>query len=227
MDAGCGSGLLTKLLAQRVPRGKVYAVDVDSNMIVQAKRNLKDLENVELIQCDIADVKLPTKVDVIFSNAVVHWLHDHTQVFQHFWDMLNSDYCGGRQLLIQCGGYGNLREVLTLLRRVMKLNEFEVYFSKFNQPWYFAKPGDTDKLLRNIGFINTGVHLHNDRVSLTNRDLYAKFVKTVMKPFLEYLPNDEIRNNYLELFLHQVEKRNNRSTKPPWSLDYVRLNITG
>ena len=46
-----------------------------------------------------------------------------------------------------------------------------------------------------------------------------------MKPFLEYLPNDEIRNNYLELFLHQVEKRNNRSTKPPWSLDYVRLNI--
>ena len=28
MDAGCGTGLLTKLLAQRVPRGKVYAVDM-------------------------------------------------------------------------------------------------------------------------------------------------------------------------------------------------------
>lgn len=61
MDAGCGSGLLTKLLAQRVPIGKVYAVDVDSNMIKQARRNLKDFENVELVQSDIADVKLPTK----------------------------------------------------------------------------------------------------------------------------------------------------------------------
>ena len=38
MDAGRRSGLLTKLLAQRVPRGKVYAVDMDSNMIIQAKR---------------------------------------------------------------------------------------------------------------------------------------------------------------------------------------------
>jgi tRNA A58 N-methylase Trm61 len=65
MDAGRGSGLLTKLLAQRVPRGRVYAVDVDSNMIKQAKRNLKDLQNVELVQSDIADVKLPGKLDAL------------------------------------------------------------------------------------------------------------------------------------------------------------------
>ena len=69
MDAACGSGLLTKLLAQRVPRGKVYAVDMDSNMITQAKRNLKDLENVELVESDYFHVKLPTKLDVIFSNV--------------------------------------------------------------------------------------------------------------------------------------------------------------
>ena len=56
MDAGCGSGLLTKLLARKVPRGKVYAVDVDSNMINQAKQNLNDLKNVELVQDDFADV---------------------------------------------------------------------------------------------------------------------------------------------------------------------------
>lgn len=54
MDAGCGSGLISKLLAQKVPRGKVYAVDVDSNMIRQAKRNLKGLENVELVEADFA-----------------------------------------------------------------------------------------------------------------------------------------------------------------------------
>jgi trans-aconitate 2-methyltransferase len=40
MDAGCGSRLLTKLLAKKVPRGKVYAVDIDVHMIRQAKRNL-------------------------------------------------------------------------------------------------------------------------------------------------------------------------------------------
>ena len=49
MDAGCGTRLLTKLLAQRVSIGKVYGVDTDSNMIKQAKSNLKGLENVELV----------------------------------------------------------------------------------------------------------------------------------------------------------------------------------
>ena len=91
MDAGCGSGLLTKLLARKVPRGRVYAVDIDSNMIKQAKRNLNDLKNVELVQDDFADVKLPTKLDVIFSNAALHCVHDHTRVFMIIHDHTNKN----------------------------------------------------------------------------------------------------------------------------------------
>jgi trans-aconitate 2-methyltransferase len=186
MDAGCGSGLLTKLLAQRVPRGKVYAVDVDSNMIKQARRNLKDFENVELVQSDIADVKLPTKLDVIFSNASLHWVHEHKQVFRHFWEMLNCDSTRRRQLLIQCEGYGNLRRILTLLQRVIELDEFREYFRNMNSPWYFAKPDETRKLLEKIGYISTKIRLHNDRVIRRRRKIYSRFVKTViMKPFLE------------------------------------------
>ena len=97
-----------------------------------------------------------------------------------------------------------------------------------NQPWYFAKPYDTTKLLREIGYVNTKVQLHDDLVIMTNREIYSRFVKTViMKPFLEHLPDDKIRNRYLKLFLHEVEKRSNSSKKSQtlWSLDYVRLNI--
>jgi trans-aconitate 2-methyltransferase len=230
MDAGCGTGLLTKLLAQRVPRGKVYAVDMDSNMIREAKRNLRDLENVELVVSDFAHVKLPTKLDVIVSNAALHWVHNHAQVFRHFWKMLNCDKTRTRQLLIQCGGYGNLQWILVLLRRVMKLNEFKVYLANMNQSWYFAKPDDTSKLLDNIGYINIKVHLHTDCVNLPDREIYSRFVKTViMRPFLEHLPDDKIKNRYLELFLEEVEKRStstsNNKSQTSWSLDYVRLNI--
>jgi trans-aconitate 2-methyltransferase len=59
MDAGCGSGLLTKELAKKVPRGKVYAVDIDSNMIKQARTNLQFFDNVEIVQSSFADIKLP------------------------------------------------------------------------------------------------------------------------------------------------------------------------
>jgi len=76
-----------------------------------------------------------------------------------------------------------------------------------SSPWYFAKPADTRKLLEKIGYINTKVHLHNDHVILTNREIYSRFVKTViMKPFLQHLPDDKIRNRYLELFLDEVKR---------------------
>jgi len=75
--------------------------------------------------------------------------------------------------------------------------------------------------------------LHNDCVNLIDREVYSRFVKTViMKPFLERLPDDKIRNRYLELFLQEVEKSMSASissssnkSQTPWSLDYVRLNI--
>lgn len=58
MEAGCGTGLLTRELAKKVPRGKVYAVDIDSNMIEQAMTNLQFFDNVEIVQSSFADVKL-------------------------------------------------------------------------------------------------------------------------------------------------------------------------
>ena len=228
MDAGCGTGLLTKLLANRVPMGKVYGVDIDSNMIKQAKSNLKDLENIELIRSDISDVKLPTKLTVIFSNASLHWVPDHAKVFQHFWNMLKYGSSQPNQLLIQCGGYGNLQRILLLARRVTELNEFNEYFTNMNQSWNFAKTDDTTRLLRKTGYVNIKVHSHNDRVTLTNREIYSRFVKTViMKPFLECLSDDEARNRFLEFFLDEVEKKGTSSmnSQTAWCLDFVRLNI--
>jgi hypothetical protein len=67
-------------------------------------------------------------------------------------------------------------------------------------------------------------------VNLADREIYSRFVKTViMKPFLEHLPDDKIKNRYLELFLEEVEKSSNstsrKKSQSPWRLDFVRLNI--
>jgi SAM-dependent methyltransferase len=76
-----------------------------------------------IIQSSFIDIKLPRKLDVIFSNSALHWIQDHRKAFQNFWEMLkpiddgndtdimvgsnsNDTTTGGGQLLIQCGGYG-------------------------------------------------------------------------------------------------------------------------
>jgi trans-aconitate methyltransferase len=252
MDAGCGSGLLTKQLAKRVPRGKVYAVDIDSNMIKQAKNNLQSFENVEIIQSSFIDVKLPIKLDVIFSNSALHWIQDHRIAFQNFWELLkpidndidgnNTEKVrdngidtrtgGGGQLLIQCGGYGNLQKVISILERITHLDRFKVHFKDWKQSWYFANVENTSKLLQKIGYMNTKVYPTSDYVVLQNRQLYSKFVKTVvMKPYLDYISSnkyekdiDKLKAMFLDVFLDQVDKCSDKSDTR-WFLDFIRLNI--
>jgi trans-aconitate 2-methyltransferase len=79
MDAEAGSGNLTKILADKVPNGKVYAVDADSNMIQQAKYNLSGYKNAQVIHSSMDKVNLPTEVNIIFSNAALHWILDRVR----------------------------------------------------------------------------------------------------------------------------------------------------
>ena len=79
LDAGCGSGRVTALLADLVPRGRVYAVDVAPSMVAHAREALGDRATV-LCQ-DLVELDLPEPVDAIFSNATFHWIHDHDALF--------------------------------------------------------------------------------------------------------------------------------------------------
>jgi trans-aconitate 2-methyltransferase len=250
MDAGCGSGLLTKQLAKQVPRGKVYAVDIDSNMIKQAKRTFKSFDNIEITQSSFTDVKVPIRMDVIFSNSALHWVQDHRKAFKNFWQMLkpmnsnditninvssdinnNTDSSG--QLLIQCGGYGNLQEIIAISERIICLDQFKEHFADWKQPWHFAKAEDTSRLLQEIGYVNTKVYYTDDCVTLPNRRIYSKFVKTVvMKSYLDHLSShkdgyyiDKLKDLFLQLFLDEVEKYSSGKLNKPWSLDFIRLNI--
>ena len=126
IDAGCGSGRVTKILAKEIPNGKIYAVDIDVNMIDKAKDNLSQFENVTVINSDLLDLSLQiisSKVDVIFSNAVLHWILNHQKLFNTFFELLSQN----GQLLIQCGGYGNLKESFLFL----KVKDSEKFKEKF------------------------------------------------------------------------------------------------
>jgi trans-aconitate methyltransferase len=67
LDAGCGSGRLTKIISTKLPKGKVFSVDLDSSMIKLANERLGKISNVKFIQSNICDIELQDKIDVIFQ----------------------------------------------------------------------------------------------------------------------------------------------------------------
>jgi ubiquinone/menaquinone biosynthesis C-methylase UbiE len=77
-DVGAGSGYFTVRLARRVGRqGKVYAVDIQREMLTRLERRIKadNLTNVELVLGKEDDPGLPpTSVDLILMVDVYHEL---------------------------------------------------------------------------------------------------------------------------------------------------------
>lgn len=222
LDAGCGTGKITKMLSSLITEGKLYAIDNDPNMILKAKENLCNIKNVKVIRCDLASIELdniPIKFDVIFSNAVLHWILDHYTVLRKFYALLNFN----GQLLIQCGGYGNLKKSIAIFNYIKESPEFIQYFANWQKSWYFAKPEKTKNILKEIGYKDVDVYLKKVLVNFESKEEYSIFLKTiVLRPYLKYLPGKTLQNKFLEKILSHIEKN---SPRLMWNLDYVRLNI--
>ena len=78
VDLGCGTGNLTAVLADRWPDAEVLGLDASPEMIERART---DHSSIEWQVGDI-DTWLPDRpVDLIFSNAALHWVDRHDLLF--------------------------------------------------------------------------------------------------------------------------------------------------
>src|SRR3954465_7495488 len=75
LDAGCGTGRVTAVLAERLPRGRVIAVDGSQAMVEEARR--RRAAPVDVPPADLLELELEPPVDAIVSTATFHWIADH------------------------------------------------------------------------------------------------------------------------------------------------------
>ena len=75
LDAGCGTGKVTRVLLERLPRGRVIAVDASPSMVEQARAALPGA--VDVRQADLTALDLGEPVDAVLSTATFHWIPDH------------------------------------------------------------------------------------------------------------------------------------------------------
>lgn len=78
VDLGCGSGNVTRRLAARWPQARVVGIDTAPSMLAQARETPS---TITWIHADIARWQPDAAVDLVFSNAALHWLDDHQTLF--------------------------------------------------------------------------------------------------------------------------------------------------
>jgi trans-aconitate 2-methyltransferase len=156
LDAGCGGGRVTQMLLELTPN--VIAVDADPAMVAKARETLPD--SVPVHHQDLLELEIDDKVDIVFSCAVFHWITDHERLFERLHDVLEP---GGR-LVAQCGGYGNIQNVLDVV-------------GERPGRWLYAKPDETEKRLHAAGFRDARAWLEPKRTVPSDM---ATFVETVI-----------------------------------------------
>ncbi len=79
VDLGCGEGALTASLAARWPRARVTGVDSSPEMLAAAAAHAVD-GRVGFVRGDVRDWRPDGPVDVVVSNAVLHWVPGHADL---------------------------------------------------------------------------------------------------------------------------------------------------
>jgi trans-aconitate 2-methyltransferase len=209
LDAGCGSGRLTRHLVERLPNGRVIGVDAAPSMIEKAREQLGD--EVELINANLLDLDLHERVDAVLSGATFHWIADHDRLFARLHAALKP---GGR-IEAQCGGQGNIAEFQNALLSMEGDERFAPYLRTLQSPWNFASVADTETRLERAGFSEVRCWLTD--APTTPADPRAFLASSVIVPHLEHLPA-KLHDAFLDTLLESLPR--------PLTLNYVRLNIS-
>ena len=204
LDAGCGTGRVTAMLLERLPRGRVVALDGSPAMIAEARRRFAGDARVELVTADLGQpLQLAATVDAVLSTATFHWIADHRALFGNLAAVLRS---GGR-LCAQCGGAGNVARVTAALHAVDPT---------LRQTKNYATPEATAAHLAAAGFVDVRVWLQPEPTRFDPGEPIETFLRTVILG--DVLP--QIPEARRAAFVHEVATR----MEVP-EIDYVRLNI--
>jgi len=182
LDLGCGTGELTKFLADKLTTPTVLGIDSSPDMLA----NVPEQNNLLFKQRSIEEqLKNDETWDLIFSNAALQWVDDHKNLFPQIISKLNT----GGQLAVQMPS-----QTENLLNNILlDLVQEEPYISALGK-WKRASPVLSIDEYANLLFENGGKDLAIYQkmypiIAKSHDELYGFISGSALVPYMERLPS--------------------------------------
>jgi trans-aconitate 2-methyltransferase len=219
LDAGCGSGSVTFMLLERLPRGRIYALDFSPEMIAKITDSISErgLSGVTPMHGDLTNFTLPEPVDLVFSNAVLHWIHDDDGLFG---SLLGATKPGG-WLRAQCGGGGIFARLNGAVAAVRQRPPFDGHLEATRDTKNYRTPEIARAAMERAGWGEVRASTHEAPVAFEDHEEAALYLRTIIL-------RDHVANLPAELqepYLHAVIDEYVRRFGEPFTADYVRLDL--
>lgn len=219
LDAGCGTGKLTRLLLENLPQGRVVGLDLSRNMVQHARQDLHGEfgGRSEFVAADLLALPFRAAFDGVFSTASFHWVLDHDALYRNLCASLKP----GGWLHAQCGGGDNLKRLRERVRALSQIEEFSPYLGRFPEPWHFSGAHEAAERLQAAGFEAIQTSVEPAAFAVASLEEFKNYLRTfVLRRHLELLPDQAHVERYLQQLAVQCAH-----DSPPWTLDYWRLNL--
>ncbi len=210
---------MTLDLLERLPHGKIYAVDSSPDMTRNLEKTLADrgIGNVTPICASLTDFTLPEQVDVVFSNAVFHWIPDDDGLFG---SLARATKPGGR-LRAQCGGKGNIFRLTVATHAVERRAPYSEYLSGESEFRKYRTVEEARAAMERNGWAGVRGDLFEAPVTFEDEEAAVLYLRTIiLQQQVAALPE-----GLSEDFLRDVVAETVERFGAPFRADYVRLNL--
>ncbi len=222
LDLGCGDGKISAELASRLPRGKVVGVDVSAEMIDFASANFTPTKhpNLRFARVDASALDFDNQFDIVFSNAVLHWIADHRPVLHGIAKALKPS---GR-ILVQMGGRGCAVDVLAAVSELSGEPTWREYFTNFSFRYSFYSPDEYRPWLAEAGLVAQRVELIPKDMTHTGAEGFGGWIRTTWMPWIQSVPEVR-REKFIQSFVNRYVAAHPVDDRGRVHVKMVRLEV--
>ena len=211
IDLGCGNGVLTAAIKEKGLF--VTGMDASPEQLETARKKYPD---IPFVLADATNFTVKEPVDVIFSNAVFHWIDRERQK-----DMLACVARAlrpGGQLVFEMGGCGCVAKIHSALK-----DAFAAYGYTYELPNYFPGIGEYAPMVEQAGLLVKTALLFDRFTELKGSDGMRDWIDMfVHRPF-EKVKDDAVKERIKQQAVDAL--RPSLFINGKWYADYVRLRM--
>jgi len=198
LDLGCGTGELTLELHEALFAAETTGIDASEAMLAKAPRR----EGLRFVRARVEETALAGPLDLVFSNAALHFVGDHASLFRRAFEALAP----GGQLAVQVpanDGHLSHQTAFALARE-----EFGAELGGYVRRPELLSAVEYAQLLHRLGFAEQSVRLQIYGHRLSSREGVVEWVRGALLTDYEQrlAPADQARflARYRERLLAQL-----------------------
>ena len=198
IDIGCGPGNSTQILVQRWPDSEIIGVDNSPAMIAKAK---KEYPKQDWRLLDAGTDEINEKCDVVFSNATIQWIPNHSRLLKKFYNLLSEK----GSIAIQIPMFWDMsigKSILSIAtnKRWNSISKGATeLFTIHNYSFYYD---NLSELFHSIDIWESNyLHILDSHLSILEM-----IRSTGLKPYLERFESEKDKKDFEEMVLMEIKK---------------------